>query len=49
MSKSYFITWPTRRQWRDAVVWLIEAIIGVGLVAGTIWLAGVLLKACGVL
>lgn len=49
MSNNHFITWPSRRQWRDAVVWLIEAVIGTGFVAGVIWLAGVLLKACGVL
>ena len=49
MSEKYCITWPTRRQWRRAVVWLIEAAIGTGFVAGTIWLAAVLLKACGVL
>lgn len=49
MSVIKCITWPTRRQWRRFVVAAIEAGIGFAWVAGTIWLAAVLLKACGVM
>lgn len=38
-----------RAAFRRAVVFLIEAIISFLFVAGTIWLAAVLLKACGVM
>lgn len=49
LSIGKFITIPTRGQWRRAVIWLIEAGIGFALVAGTILIAALLLKACGVM
>lgn len=49
LSKAQYNTWPTRRQWRTFVVGCIEGLIGFGVVAGTIFLASVLLKACGVI
>ena len=53
MSEKYCITWPTKRQRRRFVVAAIEDVIvligGTAAVAAGTVLAGVLLKACGVL
>lgn len=49
MPTSYLIKKPTKRQWRQFIVECIEFVIAVGIVAAVIWLAGVLLKACGVM
>lgn len=49
LSIGKYITIPNRGQWRRAVIWLIEAGIGFALVAGTILIAALLLKACGVM
>lgn len=49
MSTDKIITFFEHRQYRKAVVWLIEAVIGAGIVAATILAASLLLKACGVL
>lgn len=49
LSIGKYITIPSRGQWRRAVIWMIEAGIGFALVAGTILIAALLLKACGVM
>lgn len=49
MSINKVITFFERRQYRKAIVWLIEAIIGAALVAATILAASLLLKWSGAL